>query len=60
MESEESRSHCASFMETNSNWLLPPTFHFLHIFQYLSAKEMLDVGLICRSRLHISYDEFHL
>jgi F-box/WD-40 domain protein 5 len=63
MESEEERSVGHYFtddavLETNSNWYYLPDSILLHIFQYLSARELLDVGLTCRSWLRVSYDEF--
>jgi hypothetical protein len=62
MESEEDRSDGVSFAgdtarEISSNWYYLPDAILLHIFQYLSAKELLDVGLTCRSWLRVSYDE---
>ncbi|KAJ4428297.1 hypothetical protein ANN_24315 [Periplaneta americana] len=63
MESEEDRPDSTSSSsdastETNSNWYYLPDSILLHIFQYLSARELLDVGLTCRSWLRVSYDEF--
>jgi hypothetical protein len=61
MESEKrSVGHCFpdTVLETNSNWYYLPDSILLHIFQYLSARELLDVGLTCRSWLRVSYDEF--
>jgi F-box/WD-40 domain protein 5 len=63
MESEEETSGGLYFtddtvLETNSNWYYLPDSILLHIFQYLSARELLDVGLTCRSWLRVSYDEF--
>jgi hypothetical protein len=47
-----------TFPETDSNWNYLPDSILLHIFQYLSARELLDVGLTCRSWFRVSYDEF--
>ncbi|KDR15186.1 F-box/WD repeat-containing protein 5 [Zootermopsis nevadensis] len=63
MDSEEESSDGSHFSddtvhETNSNWYYLPDSILLHIFQYLSARELLDVGLTCRSWLRVSYDEF--
>lgn len=63
MESEEDRVDDVNFtgdslLETNSNWNYLPDSILLHIFQYLSARELLDVGLTCRSWFRVSYDEF--
>jgi F-box/WD-40 domain protein 5 len=63
MECEDDRSGNADHtsdtsLEVNSNWYYLPDPILLHIFQYLSARELLDVGLTCRSWLRVSYDEF--
>lgn len=63
MESEEDRTDGIYFtgdslLETYSNWNYLPDSILLHIFQYLSARELLDVGLTCRSWFRVSYDEF--
>ena len=44
--------------EINSNWYYLPEPVLLHIFQYLSPRELLDVGLTCKTWWRISYDEF--
>lgn len=56
MECEEDLTSDTPF-EVNSNWYYLPDPILLHIFQYLSARELLDVGLTCRSWLCVSYDE---
>jgi hypothetical protein len=61
MESEvraDDHSTDNTFPETDSNWNYLPDSILLHIFQYLSARELLDVGLTCRSWFRVSYDEF--
>ncbi|PSN48099.1 hypothetical protein C0J52_13251 [Blattella germanica] len=63
MESDEERSESTisadgASQETNSNWYYLPDSILLHIFQYLTARELLDIGLTCRSWLRVSYDEF--
>lgn len=45
-------------LEVSSNWYYLPDSILLHIFQYLSARELLDVGLTCRSWSRVSYDEY--
>lgn len=63
MECEEDRPDDAYLttdtpLEMNSNWYYLPDPILLHIFQYLSARELLDVGQTCRSWLRVSYDEY--
>ncbi|XP_075212397.1 F-box and WD repeat domain containing 5 isoform X2 [Lycorma delicatula] len=44
-------------VQEGSSWNYVPDTILLHIFQYLSAKELLDVGLTCQSWNRVSYDE---
>ena len=63
MDSDEERSDGTQSIdddshEMNSNLYYLPDSILLHIFQYLSARELLDIGLTCRTWLRVSYDEF--
>ncbi|KAK6622573.1 hypothetical protein RUM43_008415 [Polyplax serrata] len=45
-------------LNSEVSWDLVPEPILLHIFQYLSPRELLDTGLTCKTWLRISYDEF--
>lgn len=40
------------------SWNYVPDSILLHIFQYLSPRELLNVGLTCKTWLRVCYDEF--
>nr|CAD7593404.1 unnamed protein product [Timema genevievae] len=44
-------------IEAVSNWTYAPDSVLLHIFQFLSPKELLNAGLVCSSWCRLSYDQ---
>nr|CAD7402437.1 unnamed protein product [Timema cristinae] len=43
--------------EAVSSWTYAPDSVLLHIFQFLSPKELLNAGLVCSSWCRLSYDQ---
>nr|CAD7574291.1 unnamed protein product [Timema californicum] len=43
--------------EAVSSWMYAPDSVLLHIFQFLSPKELLNAGLVCSSWCRLSYDQ---
>lgn len=55
----DSSSECLSQRsEGGSNWYYMPDSILLNIFQYLTPKELMTVGEVCRSWHRVSRDEF--
>ncbi|XP_067001558.2 F-box/WD repeat-containing protein 5 [Anabrus simplex] len=52
----ESDAGPSNFIE-DDRWNYLPDSILLHIFQYLTAKELLDVGLVCKTWNRVTYDE---
>ncbi|GLH08287.1 Uncharacterized protein GBIM_13548 [Gryllus bimaculatus] len=57
MANEDNSSECSN-NDDDSVWNYVPDSILLHIFQYLSSRELLDVGLTCKAWRRVSLDEF--
>ncbi|KAL1124378.1 hypothetical protein AAG570_001007 [Ranatra chinensis] len=53
----QNRNGCDDGYEFLSCWNYVPDSILLHIFQYLTPKELLNVGLTCQTWNRVSYDE---
>lgn len=55
----DNTSECLSQRsEDDVNWYYMPDSILLNIFQYLTPKELMTAGEVCRSWHRVSYDEF--
>lgn len=54
----DNTSECLSQRsEGDNNWYMPDSI-LLNIFQYLTPKELMTAGEVCRSWYRVSHDEF--